>query len=173
MDFSGYDPPSAMLEDEATGGGATSYIDPNSAVEGTIRTNRDLRIEGRLNGKISCDGVLMVAEGAVVDAEIDAASIIVAGEMSGTVRCRGRLEIRTSGIVRGDVKTGALVILEGARYEGQIAMEERDVAEEEYVAPAPEMEEDPDVAASGGYSFLRRFAPEEDEAEPVDDDQKP
>lgn len=150
--------------------GGSSYIDPDSTVEGTIRTDRDLRVEGTASGTIQCDGVLFVAEGALVDAEIDASSIIVAGEMSGTVRCRGRLEIRSTGIVRGDVRTGALVILEGAQYEGQIAMEageheDTPPLEEDDTLPVSETDERDD---ENEYSFLRRFAPEEDDDE-VDD----
>ncbi|MEZ4571283.1 MAG: polymer-forming cytoskeletal protein [Thermomicrobiales bacterium] len=91
--------------------------------------------------------------------------------MSGTVRCRGRLEIRSTGIV-SDVRTGALVIHEGARYEGQIAMEAVEAA------PAIESEDDPGESAvletdedssETEYSFLRRFAPEDDDALPEDE----
>jgi cytoskeletal protein CcmA (bactofilin family) len=167
VDFSGFEDNVARIDgDRGRGTGQTSYIDPDSSVEGTLRTDHDLRVEGSASGTIQCDGVLIVAEGALVDAEIDAASIVVAGEMSGKIRCRGRLEIRSTGIVRGDVQTGALVIHEGARYEGQIAMEtpaataaselETDTAE----AVEPEME-----PAGEEYSFLRRFAPDDDEIE--------
>lgn len=153
-------------------GGSSSYIDPDSTVEGTLRTDRDLRVEGSVSGTIQCDGVLFVAEGALVDAEIDASSIIVAGEMSGTVRCRGRLEIRSTGIVRGDVRTGALVILEGARYEGQIAMEigqeEAAVSTGEDIAPPAEPDDHDDESE---YSFLRRFAPDEEDED--DDEMEP
>lgn len=170
MDFSGFEDNVGRLETERDRS-QSSYIDPESTVEGTLRTDHDLRVEGSVSGTIQCDGVLMVAEGALVDAEIDAASIVVAGEMSGTVRCRGRLEIRSSGIVRGDVQTGALVIHEGARYEGQIAMEMTTIpapaSDGETVEPT-EFDEEP---AEGEYSFLRRFAPEDDEIDTGLDDE--
>jgi cytoskeletal protein CcmA (bactofilin family) len=164
MNTSGMDPAGAMLDQEPMVGGATSFIDPASSVEGTIRTERDLRVEGTVTGKVFCDGVLMVAEGATVDAEIEAASIIVAGEMSGTVRCRGRLEIRSTGMVRGDVTTGALVIVEGARYEGQIAMDASGGGAT--IAPPPtEIRQDIEPEYTGSesesYSFLRRFTSED------------
>ncbi len=151
-------------------GGSSSFIDPDSSVEGTLRTDRDLRVEGSVTGTIQCDGVLFVAEGALVDAEIDASSIIVAGDMRGTVRCRGRLEIRSTGIVRGDVRTSALVILEGARYEGQIAMEigsqDESSVDDEQVASIAEHDDHNDESE---YSFLRRFAP--DDGDEGDDDE--
>lgn len=151
--------------------GSSSFIDPDSTVEGTLRTDHDLRVEGSVSGTIQCEGVLYVAEGALVDAEIDASSIVVAGEMSGTVRCRGRLEIQSSGIVRGDVRTGALVIQEGARYEGQIAMEASDDAPPmDLAADASPVVDDEEPANDAEYSFLRRFAPD-DEEEPLTDEE--
>src|SRR5690606_2864208 len=93
-------------------------------------------------------------------------SIIVSGEMAGTVRCRGRLEIRASGVVRGDVKTGALVIVEGARYEGQIAMEatyEGGGAFAPATAEEPEVDDLPGQSDEQEYSFLRRFTPSDDD----------
>ncbi len=99
-----------------------SLIDQYSAFEGTFRAQRDLRIEGEVKGTISCDGTLFVAEGAVVAATVDAEHINVAGDLSGEVRCRGRLQIMPSGRVRAKVSTNALVIQEGAIYEGQLEM---------------------------------------------------
>ncbi|MEZ4571282.1 MAG: polymer-forming cytoskeletal protein [Thermomicrobiales bacterium] len=49
--------------DNATVPGGSSYIDPDSTVEGTIRTDHDLRVEGSVAGTIQCEGVLIVAEG--------------------------------------------------------------------------------------------------------------
>jgi cytoskeletal protein CcmA (bactofilin family) len=171
VDFSGFEDNAGRLETDRNRS-QSSYIDPESTVEGTLRTDHDLRVEGSVSGTIQCEGVLMVAEGALVDAEIDASSIIVAGEMSGKIRCRGRLEIRSSGIVRGDVQTGALVIHEGARYEGQIAMEMTTVpAADSGDGEALESVEPEDEPAEGEYSFLRRFAPDEDELDTGLDDE--
>jgi cytoskeletal protein CcmA (bactofilin family) len=159
------------------GGGqpAISVIDQHTALQGTITTDRDLRIEGRVSGAILCDGVLTISSGAEVDAEIDAADIIVSGTMSGKVRCRGRLEIRATGTVRGDVTTGSLIIVEGARYEGQIAMEATPVAGDATAATDSDAItlEDVEPAEPETYSFLRRFSPSaggEDDTESDDDD---
>jgi cytoskeletal protein CcmA (bactofilin family) len=154
---------------------AISVIDQHTALQGTITTDRDLRIEGRVSGAILCDGVLTISSGAEVDAEIDAADIIVSGTMSGKVRCRGRLEIRATGTVRGDVTTGTLIIVEGARYEGQIAMEATSAPADEPAEPgsATSTLEDLEPSEPETYSFLRRFAPSsggEDEAAPDDED---
>jgi cytoskeletal protein CcmA (bactofilin family) len=103
-------------------GEALSLIDRYSYFEGTYRSKRDLRIEGEVRGTIECQGTLHVAEGAQVDAHVEAESITVAGELSGEIICRGRLQIMPSGRLHGKVTTQTLVINEGAIYEGELDM---------------------------------------------------
>lgn len=137
----------------------TSVIDVHSDVEGTYNTSRDLRVEGRLSGTINCDGVLFVADGAEVDATVEAESIIVSGVLRGAITCRGRLEITSSGSVTGEVTTAGLVIVEGARYEGQIQMATpAATAEVAAPAPTPEVEDEPAPEPQDAYSLLRRYA---------------
>jgi cytoskeletal protein CcmA (bactofilin family) len=159
-----------QFESGGSNGGQTSFIDPNTSLEGVLNTDQDLRVEGSITGTIICDGVLTVAEGATVDAEIDASSIVVAGHMSGTIRCRGRLEIRSTGNVSGDVSTGALVILEGASYEGRIEMEATAAEPTEHDLPEQAVEEDESSDEDDNeYSFLRRFAPDDDDEDAEDE----
>lgn len=101
---------------------ALSLIDRHSTFDGTFRTDKDLRIEGEIRGTIICQGLLFVAQGAKVNATIEAESVSVAGDLEGEVVCRGRLQLLPSGRVRGRVQTGSLVINEGAFYEGQLEM---------------------------------------------------
>ena len=142
---------------------SASVIDRHSEFDGTYSTDRDLRIEGREKGKLSCHGTLHVAQGATVDAEIEAEQVVVAGVLEGTVNCRSRLQIMPSGELRGRISTPSLIINEGARYEGQMEMPTHNTrlasgrsrpslggANE-----APEGSEQPARAAGAG--FIRRF----------------
>ena len=106
----------------ADGGESVSVIDRYSNFDGTFRANRDLRIDGEVKGTIECQGTLFVAQGANVNAKIEAENITVAGDLNGDIRCRGRLQLMPSGRVRGKVSTDSLVINEGAFYEGQLEM---------------------------------------------------
>jgi cytoskeletal protein CcmA (bactofilin family) len=142
---------------------AASLIDRHSAFEGTFRSQRDVRVEGDVKGTISCDGTLFVAEGAVVAATVDAEHINVAGDLSGEVRCRGRLQILPSGRVRGKVSTNALVIQEGAIYEGQLEMAGIERATPRPLRTRPATEPVSIEAASAerqagtGTTFIRRL----------------
>ncbi|MEX2426092.1 MAG: polymer-forming cytoskeletal protein [Thermomicrobiaceae bacterium] len=99
-----------------------SLIDRNSSIEGTFTTTRDVRIEGMVRGKIVCQGLLYIAESADIDATVEAASITIAGKLTGDVTCRGRLQITNTGRMSATVTTEALIIDEGAFYEGDLNM---------------------------------------------------
>lgn len=174
MSYSGVGPSDSVETDESADRG-TSIIDRHSEIDGTYSTSRDLRIEGLLTGSVNCDGVLFIADGAIVDATVHAASVIVSGQLSGAIRCRGRLEITATGSVGGEVETAALVIVEGARYEGQIRMSGAALDTNEQPALAPASQDD---TVSDAHALLRRFTStppmesrDESPASTLDDDE--
>ena len=170
--------PVAAVAPEASTERSASLIDSQSVIDGTLSTSEDLFVEGRVLGTINCAGTQHVAEGAEVDATVDAGGIVVAGTLSGTVRCSGRMEIRPTGIVRARVETERLLVLEGAVYEGQLRMTAPEPQEEVEVAePAEEPVAEPEAQSAapatpppaGSYSFLRNFGNNQPASEPGDD----
>lgn len=128
-----------------------SLIDRYSSIEGTFATSRDVRVEGVVRGKLACQGLLYVAEGADVDASLDASSVTVAGRVNGEINCTGRLQITSTGRVSATVTTDTLVIDEGAFYEGELNMQSGRRAPSSVEGEAP--------------SVLRRFSGEEPESD--------
>jgi cytoskeletal protein CcmA (bactofilin family) len=100
-----------------------SVFDRYSSFDGTFNLTRDLRVEGQVKGTINCQGTFYVAQGATVNATVEAENITVAGDLEGEVTCHGKLQILASGKVRGKISTATLVINEGAFYEGELVME--------------------------------------------------
>lgn len=156
-----------------------SVIDRFSRFDGDFVAERDLRVEGNVKGSIECQGTLYIAEGAIVAARITAENITVAGDLSGETRCRGKLHLLPTGRVRGRVSTAALVITEGAIYEGELAMSEERapestpqrpvvVASQPHRSDTPPADEEPAVAPS---TFIRRLGgpetPWESDSEPA------
>jgi len=130
-----------------------SLIDRESHFNGAYTTSNDLRIEGRYEGEIDCEGTLVVAESADVNARISAGNISVAGQLQGEIGCHGRFEILPTGRVGGRVVAGRIVVHEGARYDGELRMRGDETAERGVRpsgAPArrrPSTLEAPEVAA--------------------------
>ncbi|RMF85724.1 MAG: polymer-forming cytoskeletal protein [Nitrospirae bacterium] len=94
------------------------------AVEGTVAAEEDLVILGRVKGHVSVAGhTLTVGEGAVIEADVRAHTVVVAGEVHGPVEVEERLEIKAGGVVIGDVKAPSLVIQDGATLKGSVDMD--------------------------------------------------
>lgn len=161
---------------------SVSVFDRYSVFDGTFNLTRDLRVEGQVKGTINCKGTLYVAQGATVDAVIEAENITVAGDLEGEINCRGRMQILESGKVKGKISTGTLVINEGAFYEGQLTMESGDhsygattsrtprprssqssvsTATANPIAQDAGREAPAAGAAAGGNTFIRRFGGQE------------
>ena len=138
---------------------AYSLVDRHSNVEGTFTTDRDLRIEGVLRGTVKCQGLLYIAEGADIDATVEASSIAVAGQLRGTVTCRGKLQLMPSGRVFAMVSTESLVINEGAILEGELQMQSAPATHGVISSSASD-------SADSGQSVLRRFGVDDDESLP-------
>ena len=102
--------------------GNESVIDPHARFNGKYVSDRDLRIEGEAQGEIECQGTLIISPQARVRASITAHNVIINGDYEGDVDCGGRFEIGSTGRVKGKVKTGVLVVKEGAHWEGSVIM---------------------------------------------------
>lgn len=135
-----------------------SVIDRFSSFDGTYQSTRDVRIEGKVKGTIECKGTVHIAQGANVDARIEADNISVAGDLDGDINCRGRLQILPSGKVRGKINTVTLVINEGAHYEGELEMASQDsrLSAGRSGRPRPSLSSSPNPVPIGGASESAR-----------------
>ncbi len=100
-----------------------AYLDPGCKIIGKLSFEGPTRIDGNVDGEISVKDSLMIGETAVVTAQIEAASIIVAGKVSGEIVAHQRVEIRPSGKLSGKLITPLLVVHEGALFDGHCSMQ--------------------------------------------------
>ncbi len=101
-----------------------SVIDRESTVEGKVHSKKNLRVEGRVEGEIKCEGTLVVADGAVVQARVEAENVTVSGTIEGEVICRGHLHVLAAGRIVGSATALKIAIDSGATYEGELHMME-------------------------------------------------
>jgi cytoskeletal protein CcmA (bactofilin family) len=86
-------------------------------------------MDGQVDGEISAKDSLMIGESAVVTAQINASSIVVAGRLNGEIVASERIELRPSARVSGNLTAPILVVHEGAIFEGNCAMQSEGVRE--------------------------------------------
>ncbi len=101
----------------------TTLLGRGSEFEGKLSFEGTVRIDGKLSGEIFTDDVLVVGEGAEVNAEINVGAIIIEGTVRGNIHAKRSVEIHTPGRVRGNITTPSLYIEKGVVFDGNCQME--------------------------------------------------
>ena len=103
----------------------STFIGPGASVEGTLKFQGTIRLDGNLKGKIvSSDGTVIVGEKAKVSADIAVGTAIVMGEVTGTIDAVDRIEVYPPGRIAGDIQSPLISIEEGGRLNGSCTMKE-------------------------------------------------
>ncbi|MEJ2085638.1 MAG: polymer-forming cytoskeletal protein [Acidobacteriota bacterium] len=153
-------------------GDLNGFLDANSKIEGELRFENTLRVDGFLRGKTRSGGALVVGEEGRVEGEIRVKDLFVSGTVRGSVRATGRVEIASGARVEADVDTPVLVVEEGAHFSGGCSMGTRseDKVAETSSAGSPDKAPSPvvknqDLGASGpGGGIPRPGSPQPDTA---------
>lgn len=102
---------------------AGAMIGSRLSFRGELGGEGDFQILGKFEGEIKVTGRVLVAEGAQVDANIDAAAIVIGGTVRGNLSASTRVEILPSGVLTGTLRTGAFTAADGASVKGEIWVE--------------------------------------------------
>jgi cytoskeletal protein CcmA (bactofilin family) len=86
-------------------------------IEGSITFQKELLIDGKVQGQITSDGVLTLGENADVRGEIKTKSVTVYGKVYGNITAE-RCELKSKCTLQGDLKAARLIIEEGAAFIG-------------------------------------------------------
>jgi cytoskeletal protein CcmA (bactofilin family) len=115
--------------------GQINMIGEGTVFEGTLRARSDVRVSGRIVGKLHVDGKAIVTQEGAIEGEVIATSADVAGTVQGDLHVTERLVLKGSAHVEGNVRTGHLVVEEGAVLNGKCAMGEQHPARPEKLEP--------------------------------------
>jgi len=88
-------------------------------IKGSIKFQKELLIDGKVEGEINSDGVLTIGENADIRGEIKTKSITVFGKVQGNITVGERCELKSRCTLQGDLKAARLVIEEGATFIGK------------------------------------------------------
>lgn len=104
----------------------TGVLDTGSEFEGTLSFEGTFRIGGIFRGHIVTNDILIISEGARVEAEVEAGTLVINGEFTGNVRAKNRVEIHRPAIFRGNIQTPSLMVDDGVVFEGTSQMSRED-----------------------------------------------
>jgi cytoskeletal protein CcmA (bactofilin family) len=95
---------------------------------GELVFEKSFLVRGKLWGTVDARGILLVDEGARVDADIKADKVIVRGIVNGNVDAKNRIEITSSGKLRGDIEAPEILMETGCHFNGRCTMPEKATA---------------------------------------------
>lgn len=110
------------MEDFDKGGDLNTIIGKGSIVEGSIKVQSSLRIDGRVKGDITATDSLVIGREGEVEGEIRVKNAIVGGRIKGKVLASGKVVLEAKSSFNGEVKASKLVIDEGAIFDGVCSM---------------------------------------------------
>lgn len=101
-----------------------TIVSSSMRIEGELKSNGNIKIDGIISGKIHTAQDVLIGPNAQIDADIIAASAVIAGVVKGNVTVKNSLLILETGKVVGNISCGSLGIREGAYFAGNCRMQE-------------------------------------------------
>jgi cytoskeletal protein CcmA (bactofilin family) len=103
-----------------------------STVDGKIKINGSIRIDGKLKGEVEATEAVIVGETGVIQGDIKAKETNISGKCTGQILAENTVLLHASAVINGDVKCKKLVVDEGVVIDGNISMRDksRNVPEE-------------------------------------------
>ena len=95
-------------------------------IKGHVTSREDITIHGRVSGEIAMEqGALFVAPTANVDASVRVTRLTIHGTMAGDIAAAERVELTDTANVSGTLLSPAVVMREGAFFNGAIAVDRK------------------------------------------------
>ena len=102
-------------------------IGPSLIINGEITSNEDVTVQGQVNGTISMkQGALLIAKTANVQADTEASRLAIHGTFVGGIAATERVELSGTADVNGTIIAPALVMQDGAVFNGSIEVAGRE-----------------------------------------------
>ena len=106
-------------------GEISAIIEDGCKFEGNLSFNGVARIAGIVNGSIFSNDTVIVSEGAIINADINANIILISGVVKGNINASSRVEIIRPARFEGTITTPSLIVDEGVIFHGTTKMRDR------------------------------------------------
>ncbi len=111
-----------------------TLLGKGSEFDGKLTFEGQVRIDGKFSGQIFTKDTLVIGDGARVNAEVSAGTVIIHGQVEGNIKATQVIELHQPGRVKGNLEAPALSMDRGVIFEGSLKMENLGKAPE---APPP------------------------------------
>lgn len=102
--------------------GSATLISAGTVLQGDLRSETDLRIDGTINGNVTSGAKVIVGPDGLVEGMVQGAQADVAGKVVGDINVKDLATLRAKCNVQGNITALSLQIEAGALFNGQSIM---------------------------------------------------
>jgi cytoskeletal protein CcmA (bactofilin family) len=106
------------------GEAALSLVGAGMRVIGDIESTGVIKIEGIVEGCIRGARQVLLGRQGEITGDVHARDVVIGGRVEGNVFASERVEVQGTSSVQGDIHTKSIVVLEGARINGSVKMDD-------------------------------------------------
>ena len=110
--------------------GGVTILTAGCHFSGKLYCKGATRIGGTIDGEIIAEGLLIVEEDAVINAQVKAEEVVVHGRVEGTLAVQRKIEMCATADVQADIATPSMIVQEGALFNGRTVMKRATVSGE-------------------------------------------
>jgi cytoskeletal protein CcmA (bactofilin family) len=114
-----------MAKEVVTGAGAMyNALTNGSKIVGKIFADSDFRIDGEVEGTITCNGKVVIGQKGFLKGSISCVNAEIIGSVEGDIVVSETLSLRGTAVIKGDVKTKILMVEPNAVFNGTCSMKD-------------------------------------------------
>ena len=107
-----------------TTSGAVNLIAAGTVIEGEIKSNGDIRIDGTLKGSVTTNGKVIIGESGSIEGSAKCKNAEILGNFKGDINVAELLFLKATSKLNGDIVANKLAIDPGATFTGGCSMGE-------------------------------------------------
>jgi cytoskeletal protein CcmA (bactofilin family) len=102
-----------------------NIIGAGTVIEGKIRSQGTVRVDGKLIGEVTASESLSVGVTGEIEGNVTAKNVTVGGKVRGTISASEKIVFEGKSVIRGDIRATRLIIDEGSIFDGRVSMTEK------------------------------------------------
>jgi cytoskeletal protein CcmA (bactofilin family) len=108
----------------ANTGAMYNALTNGSKIVGEIFADSDFRIDGDVEGTITCNGKVVIGQKGYLKGSISCVNAEIIGTVEGDIVVTETLSLRGTAVIKGDVKTRILMVEPNAVFDGSCSMKD-------------------------------------------------
>lgn len=99
-----------------------AFLGSGTVYQGKLNFQGSVRIDGVFNGEVNSEGTLIIGKDARVEGQVRVGQLVLSGFIQGDIVATKKAVLHRTANLIGSLHAPVLMVEEGARLEGQIAM---------------------------------------------------